>query len=112
MTHTQPYNTMDPTLSTTNPSTNAKVAHGGTPLGAPPCSLLFDTGLRPTPTTASFEQWWADYGEKCETLFSKLGIKAAVERGFFAGHESSDSTLSKLNSASPNHSEGVLCPTP
>ena len=65
----------------------------------PFCSPPFAVGLRPTPITESFEQWWGEHGGKCEALIANIGVKAAVERGFFAGYVSSDSTLNKLDSA-------------
>ena len=70
----------------------------------PFCSPPFAVGLRPTPITESFEQWWGEHGGKCEALIANIGVKAAVERGFFAGYVSSDSTLNKLDSAASSHS--------
>ena len=79
------------------------------PLGdAACCASSIDPGLRDTPITASFETWWTGHGDKCETIARELGIKEAVERGFFGGHERSNSTLVRLNPASSSHSAGVL----
>ena len=76
------------------------------------CSPSISSGLRDTPITDFYEVWWAEHGDKCETMVRELGVKAAVERGFFGGHERSISTLVKLNPAASNHSEGVLCSMP
>ena len=65
-----------------------------------PCtaySALGNSGLRDTPITDSFEAWWAEHGSKCETMAMELGVKEAVERGFFGCHERSSSTFIKLN---------------
>ena len=66
------------------------------------------SGLMPTPITDSFEKWWSEHGVKCETLAKEIGIKGAVERGFFGCYESSTSTFVRLNPASTIHSAGGL----
>jgi hypothetical protein len=69
---------------------NSDIPVTGGSCSAASCSPSFDVGIRPAPITEAFEQWWGEYGGKCESLMASVGLKAAVERGFFAGYASSD----------------------